>query len=268
MPSNEETSQSENDVSSEVSNSRPSRLVFVLSASIAIVVIGVLAFLFVQASTDKTDAEGALAEAETSLEESEQVAANLEDQLSLAQDQESELKGEISTLQSDLDESGANLSAAEEQLAEADELTQTVIDFLGATISSGFAGVEKSDAACLAAALVEDKGASGALGVFVEAVEDPEDTSLILSLGASIVTAAESCGVPSEDLFETGTTADRYGDDPELDSLWDACGGGSGVACDNLFFTSPSGSEYEEFGATCGDRFSLSTAPLLCEGEI
>lgn len=268
MPSDEESSQPDNDVSSDVSNSGRSRLVFVLSASFAIVVIGVLAFLFAQASADKTDAEGALEETEISLEESEQVVANLEDQLSLAQDQESELKGEISTLESDLDESGADLAAAEQQLTQADELTQTVIDFLGASISMGFPGVERSDGTCLAVALIEEKGAAGALDIFVEAVDDPENASLILGLGAAIIIAADSCGIPAENLIGAGTTADRYGDDPELDSLWDACDGGSGVACDNLFFISPSGSEYEEFGATCGDRFSLSTAPLLCEGEI
>jgi hypothetical protein len=50
-------------------------------------------------------------------------------------------------------------------------------------------------------------------------------------------------GLPSE-----------YGDDPELDVLWDACDGGDLGACDDLWFSSPAGSAYEEFGATCGDR--------------
>lgn len=45
-----------------------------------------------------------------------------------------------------------------------------------------------------------------------------------------------------------------YGDDAELDALWDDCAAGNGEACDNLFLDSPSGSRYEEFGDSCGDR--------------
>ena len=45
-----------------------------------------------------------------------------------------------------------------------------------------------------------------------------------------------------------------YGDDAELDALWDDCDAGDGEACDELFFGSPIGSEYEEFGNTCGGR--------------
>lgn len=45
-----------------------------------------------------------------------------------------------------------------------------------------------------------------------------------------------------------------YGDSPLLDQLWDACDSGTGSACDELFATSPVGSEYEEFGVTCGGR--------------
>jgi len=45
-----------------------------------------------------------------------------------------------------------------------------------------------------------------------------------------------------------------YGDDPELDKLWDACEGGEMQACDDLFFQSPFGSDYEAFGNSCGRR--------------
>jgi hypothetical protein len=47
--------------------------------------------------------------------------------------------------------------------------------------------------------------------------------------------------------------ADTYGDDPVLDSLWDACADGDLEACDTLYFDSPVDSEYEHFGSTCGD---------------
>jgi hypothetical protein len=52
----------------------------------------------------------------------------------------------------------------------------------------------------------------------------------------------------------TGGEPNTYGDDPELDALWDECDGGSADACDQLFLDSPSGSEYEDFGWSCGGR--------------
>lgn len=45
-----------------------------------------------------------------------------------------------------------------------------------------------------------------------------------------------------------------YGDDPELDRLWDRCEAGEGSACNELFDKSPLGSVYEEFGVSCGRR--------------
>ncbi len=61
-------------------------------------------------------------------------------------------------------------------------------------------------------------------------------------------------------------TARSYGDDPTLDALWDACDAGDGQACDDLFFTSPFGSDYEDFGNTCGGRFDLP--PVSCADEL
>ncbi len=43
-----------------------------------------------------------------------------------------------------------------------------------------------------------------------------------------------------------------YGDDAYLDGLWDACAAGDMTACDALFSESPVGTEYEDFGGTCG----------------
>jgi hypothetical protein len=45
-----------------------------------------------------------------------------------------------------------------------------------------------------------------------------------------------------------------YGQDEVLDSLWDACAAGDAAACDRLFLEAPLGSDYETFGATCGNR--------------
>jgi hypothetical protein len=46
----------------------------------------------------------------------------------------------------------------------------------------------------------------------------------------------------------------RYGDDPELDRLWDQCAAGDPQACLTLEFQAPAGSEYANFGATCGGQ--------------
>ncbi|GAA4427483.1 hypothetical protein GCM10023169_27540 [Georgenia halophila] len=48
---------------------------------------------------------------------------------------------------------------------------------------------------------------------------------------------------------------DGYGDDAQLDVLWDACEEGEAVACDDLYKQAPEGSEYKQFGADCGGRF-------------
>lgn len=58
-----------------------------------------------------------------------------------------------------------------------------------------------------------------------------------------------------------------YGDDPVLDALWDACAEGEGTACDELWESSPVGSDYEEFGVTCGDRPAVLNCAELTEGE-
>jgi hypothetical protein len=62
----------------------------------------------------------------------------------------------------------------------------------------------------------------------------------------------DGCG--TEGGFDGEGTADDYGDDPELDALWDACEDGDWDACDDLYWSTPIDSRYEEFGATCGDR--------------
>ena len=53
---------------------------------------------------------------------------------------------------------------------------------------------------------------------------------------------------------ETVFSEETYGDIPELDPLWDQCAAGDNVACDDLYWESPIGSEYESFAQTCGGR--------------
>jgi hypothetical protein len=60
---------------------------------------------------------------------------------------------------------------------------------------------------------------------------------------------------PDEDLeddFATGPF--DYGDDAALDRLYDQCERGIMVKCDKLFIESPEDSEYEWWGATCGNK--------------
>jgi hypothetical protein len=58
-------------------------------------------------------------------------------------------------------------------------------------------------------------------------------------------------------------TAQGYGDDGFLDSLYDSCADGDPFSCDQLFGSSPIGSEYESFARTCGDLREASNTP--CE---
>lgn len=55
----------------------------------------------------------------------------------------------------------------------------------------------------------------------------------------------------------------QYGSDTRLDTLWDRCEVGDFPACDELYATSPEGSDYERFGETCGARGEEK--PGLCE---
>jgi hypothetical protein len=75
--------------------------------------------------------------------------------------------------------------------------------------------------------------------------------------GATDGTAPETDTESPEGDSDSGV-AGRYGTDPDLDALWDACDAGDGAACDDLYFQSAIDTEYEEFGDTCGHRFDQS----------
>lgn len=45
-----------------------------------------------------------------------------------------------------------------------------------------------------------------------------------------------------------------FGDDKALDGLWTKCADGHLAACDDLFWSSPTMSDYEYFGEYCGER--------------
>ncbi|MEJ5945468.1 hypothetical protein WDZ17_09210 [Pseudokineococcus basanitobsidens] len=59
-----------------------------------------------------------------------------------------------------------------------------------------------------------------------------------------------------------------YGDNADLDALWDACEDGDGAACDELYSTSELGSEYEVFGQYCGGRVPETEDPPFSCTEV
>jgi hypothetical protein len=110
-------------------------------------------------------------------------------------------------------------------------------------VASGFADiapfeVEPDAAACAIAAIV-DHGATAA-----ELAGSDISPELIDELNACI-------GIDPSIVLEPG---DVYGDNPLLDGLWDECESGIMASCDELFSISQIGSQYEAYGATCGDR--------------
>ena len=71
----------------------------------------------------------------------------------------------------------------------------------------------------------------------------------------------------SEDLLAAATAFDPTdeppGDDPSLDALWLACGGGDPRSCDDLFYSAPRHSPYEQFAFSCGGRKNMDCSLLL-----
>lgn len=64
---------------------------------------------------------------------------------------------------------------------------------------------------------------------------------------------------PTEEPTEPSGDAQSYGDDAYYDSLWDMCAAGDPFSCDELYLTSPVGSDYEAFGDTCGETTAGGT---------
>jgi hypothetical protein len=52
----------------------------------------------------------------------------------------------------------------------------------------------------------------------------------------------------------TARSPQTFGDDPQLDALYASCDRGDMTACDALYRQAPRGSDYQDFGDTCGGR--------------
>lgn len=72
---------------------------------------------------------------------------------------------------------------------------------------------------------------------------------------------ADTCGGRTQGGYRcTAVGAAYYGDDRQLDALWDACTAGDPTSCDDLYAQAPPGSAYSRYGMTCGNRSDGSTA--------
>ena len=255
--------------------------VALIMGAVAAAAIVVLALMFMSASNDKDDAEQALAATRADLDEAQTELADSEAALK-------ESEGARTTAESDLSATAAELAETEAARAEADaaradaeaaqadaeaardEQQQEVADyaaassnFLAASFVAGL-GLEQGDAQCVAEGVVAAMGADAMAQIAGAALDGVEADEL----DAEMRNAADDCGV-SIDEFEGQVASDAfaYGDDPELDALYDACAGGDAAACDDLYLNSAAGSDYEQFAGTCGNRFEYSdTEP--CAGRF
>jgi hypothetical protein len=113
---------------------------------------------------------------------------------------------------------------------------------------------------CVADLLVDEAGEDAFKDVDFSADDPPEEfISAFIAVGPDEF--VDKCGIDestftgSTDSGDGESTGDgTYGSDPELDALYDDCKDGDYQACDDLYNQSPSGSEYEDFADTCGDR--------------
>ena len=53
------------------------------------------------------------------------------------------------------------------------------------------------------------------------------------------------------------------GEDALLDALWSECGAGDPISCDDLFYSAPRDSTYEQFAFSCGGRANMDCSLLL-----
>lgn len=117
-----------------------------------------------------------------------------------------------------------------------------------------------AQAECMADAIIDEIGTERLKDVDFSADDPPE--GLADDFFKAALASLEKCNV-DESLFGEGDSSDTtdesaaegtYGSDPDLDELYDRCEAGDYQACDDLYNESPTGSEYEEFGDTCGGR--------------
>jgi hypothetical protein len=185
---------------------------------------------------------------------------DLADQLSAAESRVAEAETNGVRLEQQLAANTAELEKAKQELSSVDDATDAFTEF-AAEAAYQWLGVSPSESDCLAEGLVTDEDARDAfwdmLSYYQPVTEGDEPPAVLDELFGN-------CGLDVADFMSFVMEGDAYGDNPELDAMWDACAAGDGDACDELYFNSLVGTEYEAFAATCGDRFENDRHAGMC----
>lgn len=86
--------------------------------------------------------------------------------------------------------------------------------------------------------------------LYVNAQVGSEDETVGATCGGTVETSSFGNCATAEQKSEERTT---YGSDPAFDIVYDACGSGDLDSCNTLYRHTPSGSDYQTFGSTCGN---------------
>lgn len=122
-------------------------------------------------------------------------------------------------------------------------------------VDEGRGTVSPDQAACYVDRVRDELGTAA---LRPAASPDADQTARLTSIRIDCMGVA-ALGDAADDVTATTFAGDlagprQRGDDPALDALWDRCAAGFGQACDDLFDRSQLGSDYEDFGVTCGRR--------------
>ncbi len=108
------------------------------------------------------------------------------------------------------------------------------------------------------------------LWIFIVDQVQSDEPGVTFDVGSAEVGSTEVGSAKTVPVVNAGFDDDgpqNYGDDPALDDLYDDCESGDLVACDDLYFQAPLGSEYEEFGSTCGGIGGPSSSGSCASGD-
>ena len=137
-------------------------------------------------------------------------------------------------------------SSSEEQSLSQKELAATLTeDGYSDEAATCAAGLEIADAKTRSKQDSESSTLSERLDAFADTCAENE-----LALDELDAERAELAFVDQEEI----DAVDTLGDDEALDALWVECEEGIGASCDELFSKSPLGSDYEDYGLSCGRR--------------
>ena len=176
----------------------------------------------------------------------------------------------------DLDAADLLTATTDATAAGADARTEAVavmIDCSRLRATSGFVGVI-TNTFNLAIGPDIDVGRSETRCALQFVVDNADDPARVIAIGdtpdsAQVMFDAFSGCLDEESLAvflgESGPMA--YGDDPELDELYDGCAAGDQRQCDVLYFESAIDSEYQMLGASCGVP-DAQTTEYCTEGLI